>query len=134
VAKRTVPDNSRIQFALGDVLLYDYPPCDTVLLLDVLHYWQPEKQQLILAKAREALRSGGRLILRDGARTESDGHRRIHRWEKFATRFGMNRTVEGLHFLTLAELETAMKNAGFTRWEIKPGAGRDSNLLLIATV
>ena len=134
VAKRTAPESLRLQFALGDVLTCDYPACDTVLLLDVLHYWQPEKQQLILAKARKALRPGGRLILRDGARAESEGHRRIHRWEKFATHFGMNRTVEGLHFLTLAEIETALKTAGFTSWEIKPGAGRDSNVLLIATV
>ena len=134
VARRTAPENSRIQFALGDVLTCEYPPCDTVLLLDVLHYWQPEKQQFILNRARKALRPGGRLVLRDGARAESDGHRRIHRWEKFATRFGMNRTVEGLHFLTLAELEAALKSTGFVNWEIKRAAGRDSNLLLIATV
>ena len=134
VAQRTTPENARSQFALTDVLTCEYPQCDTVLLLDVLHYWQPEKQRLILAKARKALRPGGKLILRDGARTESAGHRRIHRWEKFATRFGMNRTVEGLHFLTLAELEAALKNAGFVNLEIKPGAGRDSNVLLIATV
>jgi len=134
VAQRTAPENARIQFALADVLTCEYPLCDTVLLLDVLHYWQLEKQQMILTKARKALRPGGKLILRDGARTESAGHRRIHRWEKFATRFGMNRTVEGLHFLTLAEMETALKNAGFASWEIKRDAGRDSNLLLLATV
>jgi len=65
---------------------------------------------------------------------ESAEHRRIHRWERFATRFGMNLTVEGLHFLTLAEMETALKDAGFTRGEIKRDAGRDSNVLLMATV
>jgi 1-acyl-sn-glycerol-3-phosphate acyltransferase len=134
VAKRTAPSSSRIKFALADVLACDYPPCDTVLLLDVLHYWQPEKQQLILNKARKALRPGGRLILREGARAESAGHRRIYRWEKFATRFGLNRTLEGLHFLSLAEMETALKSAGFADWKIKRDAGRDSNVLLIATV
>ena len=36
--------------------------CGTILLIDVLHYWTPEKQQLILSKARQALRPGGRLI------------------------------------------------------------------------
>jgi uncharacterized protein len=103
-------------------------------LLDVLHYWVPEKQQLILDKARRALRPGGKLILRDGARAESAEHQRVHRWEKFATRVGMNRTKEGLHFLTLAEMESALKRAGFTDWEIKRGAGRDSNVLLVAQV
>ena len=104
-----------------------------MLLLDVLHYWRPEKQQEILKRARQALRPGGRLILRDGARAESESHRHVHFWERIATRFGLNKTVEGLHFLTLPELEAALKQAGFARWDIKREAGRGSNLLLIAT-
>ena len=58
----------------------------------------------------------------------------MHRWEKFATAIAHNRTVEGLHFLTLAELDSALRPAGFARWEIRPEAGRDSNLQLIAWV
>jgi 1-acyl-sn-glycerol-3-phosphate acyltransferase len=134
VAQRTAPDSVRIKFERGDILEMAYPPCDTVLLLDVLHYWTPEKQQLILNKARAALRSGGPLVLRDGARAESEAHQRVHRWEKFATRFGLNRTKEGLHFLTLAELESALQRAGFAHWEIKREAGRDSNVMLVARV
>jgi SAM-dependent methyltransferase len=133
-AQQTALKHPRIQFELGDVLTCDYPTCDAVLLLDVLHYWQPEKQQLILEKARRALRPGGVLILRDGARAESDAHRRIHRWEKFATYFGLNRTQEGLHFLTPIELESALKQAGFASWEIKREAGQDSNIMLVAKV
>jgi 1-acyl-sn-glycerol-3-phosphate acyltransferase len=132
IAQRTAPDSPRIRFESGDILNVEYPPCDTVLLLDVLHYWPAEKQQAILTKARAALRPGGRLILRDGVRAESAAHRRIHRWEKFATRFGMNRTVEGLHFLSLVELEAALKSAGFDSWEINREAGRDSNVMLVA--
>ena len=132
VAQRSAPDHPRIQFTAGDVLTCDYPDCDAVLLLDVLHYWQAEKQQLILTKARQALRPGGRLILRDGARSDTAEHQRTHRWEKFATRTGMNRTKEGLHFLTLAEMESALKRAGFASWEIKREAGRDSNVMLVA--
>ncbi len=112
----------------------DYPPCDTILLLDVLHYWMPEKQQLILNKARRALRPGGRLILRDAARAENSAHRRVTFWEKVATRLGHNKTVEGLHFQTRAELEAALRQAGFAKFEIKPGAGRDSNVLLVAFI
>ncbi|HEY2330177.1 MAG TPA: 1-acyl-sn-glycerol-3-phosphate acyltransferase [Verrucomicrobiae bacterium] len=134
VAQRTAPENPRIKFETQNLLNWEYPMCDTVLLLDVLHYWQPEKQRFILEKARRALRPGGRLILRDGVRADSAGHRRVHRWEKFATRCGLNRTQEGLHFLTLAEMEAALKTAGFASWEIKRGAGRDSNVLLVATV
>jgi SAM-dependent methyltransferase len=107
---------------------------DTILLLDVLHYWTPEKQQLILSKACRTLRPGGRLILRDAARAESDAHRRVDFWEKIATRIGHNKTVEGLHFQTRAELETTLQHAGFNKLELKHGAGRDSNVLLVATV
>ncbi|MBI3881400.1 MAG: 1-acyl-sn-glycerol-3-phosphate acyltransferase, partial [Verrucomicrobia bacterium] len=131
VAKCTAPEHSRVRFEQQDILNWEFPPCDAVLLLDVLHYWTPDKQQLILDKVRRALRPGGKLILRDGARAESEAHERVHRWEIFATRFGLNRTQEGLHFLTLAELETALQRAGFGKSEIRREAGKDSNVMLI---
>jgi 2-polyprenyl-3-methyl-5-hydroxy-6-metoxy-1,4-benzoquinol methylase len=134
VAQRTAAEHPRIRFEASDILERDYPACDVVLLLDVLHYWTAEKQQLILNKARPALRPGGRLVLRDGARAENEGHQRVHRWEKFATRVGMNRTKEGLHFQTRAELETMLSHAGFTRWEVKSDAGNDSNVMIVALV
>jgi O-methyltransferase involved in polyketide biosynthesis len=104
------------------------------LLLDVLHYWQPEKQQRILTKVREALRPGGRLVLRDGVRAETEAHRKVHRWELFATWIGHNRTKEGLHFVTFAEIEAMLRKAGFSRWEIKPEAKQDSNVMLVAKI
>jgi 1-acyl-sn-glycerol-3-phosphate acyltransferase len=134
IAQRTAPQHRRIKFELRDILDWQYPPCDTILLLDVLHYWTPEKQQLILNKARAALREGGRLILRDAARQESAQHRRVHWWERFATRIGHNKTQEGLHFQTLSELTAALQKAGFRQWDVTPGAGRDSNVLLVAMV
>jgi 1-acyl-sn-glycerol-3-phosphate acyltransferase len=134
VAQRTAPEHRLIKIETRDILNWDYPPCDTILLLDVLHYWMPEKQQLILNKARAALRPGGKLILRDAARAKNAAHRRVDFWEKFATRLGFNKTEEGLHFQTLAELETALQRAGFVHFEIKRGAGRDSNVLLVAMV
>jgi 1-acyl-sn-glycerol-3-phosphate acyltransferase len=134
VARRTAPDHPRITFEVGDILEVDYPPCDAVLLLDVLHYWRREKQQAILEKARRALRPGGRLILRDGMRSESAAHERVAFWERIATRIGHNVTREGLHFQTLSELEGALRRAGFSNWETKREAGRDSNLMLVATV
>lgn len=134
VAQRSAPESRRIRFEQGDILELEFPPCDVVLLLDVLHYWQPEQQQLILDKARRALRPGGRLVLRDGAKAETDAHRSVHLWEQFATWVGMNRTKEGLHFQTLAELERLLKRVGFVSWELKSEAGRDSNVMLVARV
>ena len=56
VAGRTAPDHPRLRFEVQNILDWDYPSCDTVLLLDVLHYWRPEKQASILGKVRRALR------------------------------------------------------------------------------
>jgi len=134
VAQRSAPEHPRIRFEPGDILERDYPACDVVLLLDVLHYWTAEKQERILTKARQALRPGGRLVLRDGARAEDAAHGRVHRWEQFATCVGMNRTKEGLHFQTQPELEAMLRRAGFSRWEAKTGAGKDSNVMLVALV
>lgn len=132
VAQRSAGEVARIKFTQGDLLECELPAADAALLLDVLHYWTPEKQQRILDKVRQALRPGGRLIFRDGARAESEAHRKVHRWEEFATRVGMNRTKEGLHFQTLAEIEAMLRRAGFARWELQPGAGNDSNVMLVA--
>ncbi|MEP6662050.1 MAG: MMPL family transporter [Verrucomicrobiota bacterium] len=134
VAQRTALHHARIRFESHDILEWEYPPCDALLLIDVLHYWKPEKQLALLRNARKALRPGGKLILRDAARSESEAHRRVKFWEKIATRIGHNQTVEGLHFRTLDELTAMLQQAGFTDWELKREAGRDSNVLLVATV
>ena len=123
----------RIKFGTGDILNCDYPTCDAILLLDVLHYWTPEKQQLILNKARQALRSGGRLILRDAARAENQAHRRVDFWEKIATRFGHNKTGKACIFRPAPNWKQRCNAPALPNLEIKPGAGRDSNLLLVAT-
>ncbi|MFO1487274.1 MAG: 1-acyl-sn-glycerol-3-phosphate acyltransferase [Verrucomicrobiota bacterium] len=133
-AQQTALGNDRIQFQAADVAACDYPACDAVLLLDVLHYCHPDKQQLILNKARRALRPGGRLILRDGASESSSAHRRIQFGEKIATWLGMNRNVEGLHFRSLPQIEAMLRSAGFANWEINREAGHGSNVMLVAKV
>jgi len=133
VAGCTASGAGRVTFEQRDILTWPFPKCDAVLLLDVLHYWVPEKQQALIVKAREALRPGGRLVLRDGARAETDGHRSVARWERMATRFGFNRTVEGLHFLSEKELKIVLERAGFRNVEMIQGAGRGSNIMLVAS-
>ncbi|MEI6083903.1 MAG: MMPL family transporter [Verrucomicrobiota bacterium] len=133
-AQRSAPRNDRVRFEQADLLTWDYPPGDVVLLLDVLHYWTPDKQELILTKARQALRPGGRLILRDAARAETKAHGHVAFWEKFATQFGLNQTREGLHFQTEPELRAMIQRAGFANIQLVPSAGNDSNILLTATV
>jgi 1-acyl-sn-glycerol-3-phosphate acyltransferase len=132
IAKQSAVEMPRVRFELQNLLEWEYPQCDAVLLLDVLHYWVPEKQQLILNKAREALRPGGRLILREAARADNSDHQHVALWERIATRIGHNQTTEGLHFRSIDELTTAVKQAGFTQWEVKRDGGKHSNVMLVA--
>ena len=134
VAQCTAQNHPRVRFELQDILNWEYPTCDVVLLMDVLHYWVPEKQQQVLDKARRALRPGGKLYLRAGARAAGKEHERVEKWEVIATRIGHNQTVEGLHFRSIDEMTEGLRRAGFASWEIRPDAGRDSNVLLIASV
>ena len=132
VAQRSAPNHPRIEFTHGDLLTCDYPPGDAVLLLDVCTIGRRRNNW------RSSPKHGRRCAPADdwsydgNARAESAEHRNIHRWEEFATRMGMNRTKEGLHFQTLVEMETMLKCAGFARWELQPGAGNDSNVMLVA--
>jgi 1-acyl-sn-glycerol-3-phosphate acyltransferase len=132
-AQRTAPNHDRIHFEQADILTWEYPACDAILLCDVLHYWTPDKQELILTKARRALRDGGRLVLRDAARAGTREHRHVEVWEKFATAIGHNKTVEGLHFLSESELRAVLARAGFVDVQLTPAAGRDSNIIVTAS-
>ena len=46
---------------------YDPPPCDAVLLLDVLHYLDADQQERLIRAAAEALAPGGLLLIREAA-------------------------------------------------------------------
>ncbi len=133
IARRTETDDGRIRFEAQDILAWDYPPCDAALLLDVLHYWVPEKQEAVLRRVHEALRPGGRLVLRDAARSGTAAHRRIARAERIATALGFHRTIEGLHFLSLDEWTAMVRQAGFRDIRVVDGAGIGSNVMLLAT-
>lgn len=45
-----------------------FEPADTVLLIDVLHYLDVEKQNALLRQAARAVRPGGRLVVREASR------------------------------------------------------------------
>lgn len=58
-----------LQFIDGDARRTPLPPCDVVVLLDVLHYIGHAEQQALLGRVRQALAAGGgagRLLLRVG--------------------------------------------------------------------
>jgi len=52
-------------FANGDARTADFPEADTVMLIDLLHYFTVEEQDEILRRAIAAVRPGGRLLIRE---------------------------------------------------------------------
>jgi SAM-dependent methyltransferase len=58
-------------FEEGDLRVVPFPPCDTVLFADSLHYIAEDQQRSVLARAATALAPGGRIVIRDIDSTES---------------------------------------------------------------
>jgi SAM-dependent methyltransferase len=54
------------EFVCGDMRSVAFPPADTVVILDVLHYVERREQDEVLARVRATLGSRGRLLLRVG--------------------------------------------------------------------
>ena len=79
-------------------LLHDHAPTvilegerfDTVLLLDVLHYWPPAQQHLLIEYALRMLTPEGRIILRDVAADTTGATGRVGKGERFTTWLGLN--------------------------------------------
>lgn len=62
---RRAGDGLDASFSTIDVRAAEVQPADTVLLVDVLHYFDPDAQDALLARAADLVRPGGRLVLRD---------------------------------------------------------------------
>jgi uncharacterized protein (DUF2062 family)/2-polyprenyl-3-methyl-5-hydroxy-6-metoxy-1,4-benzoquinol methylase len=106
---------------------------DTVLLIDLLHYFRCEEQDAILRRAAAAVRPGGRLLVR-----EADPSRGVRSWatlieERVFTALRFNRG-ERVRFRPSRELAAILEGTGL-RCETRPAWGRTpfSNVLIIAT-
>lgn len=130
VARRAAGESARMSAA--DVRTAPLPDADTILMVDVLHYLKHDEQDALLARASQALRAGGRLIVR-----EVDPHRglgsRLAIWgERLATRTRYNRG-ERLEFRSPEEIAKKLTELGLeARVERLPGSPL-SNALILAT-
>jgi predicted exporter/SAM-dependent methyltransferase len=133
VAQTTTRANARVTFEWRDILEWpEYPACDCVLLCDVLHYFPRELKAQVLRKVFQALRPGGCLIVRDACAEETSRHGIVAWSEKWAMRFGQNKTRHGLHFEDEKTHLALLREAGFTSVEVEKDAGLGSNALMIA--
>lgn len=118
-------------FARGDVREHPIPPCDSLLLLDVLHYLTDVQQEALVLRAASAARST--LVVR-----ELDPDRG---WRSFTTRaqeavttsFGYN-VGERVRVRPIADVVAPLERAGFAvRVEPSWGSTPFANVAIIAT-
>jgi len=88
---------------------------DTILLFDVLHYWNSDEQRRLLTHLREAAAHGGRMLLRDGIAAEGGDAGMVERGERFTTFFGLNRGGGSLSFLSERRMRELLTDCG---WEV----------------
>ncbi len=118
-------------FDSGDLREVTLETADTVLLVDVLHYFEPHQQDALLARAAELVRPGGRLLVRDGSKGHGVRTTLTLFAEWLGTRFQVNRG-EQLVFRDLeVELVPLLEARGFA-CSVEPcwGSTPFSNVLL----
>jgi SAM-dependent methyltransferase len=118
-------------FVQGDVRTTGFGSADTILLIDLLHYFAVEEQNAILDRAVAAVRPGGRLLVREADRQRG--------WRSFLTLveeqvFTLVRFNRGerVCFRAVAEITARMESRGL-QCVTRPAWGRTpfSNLLVV---
>ncbi len=125
------PPPLEASFLKGDARDATLPPSDTVLLIDLLHYFKEEEQTQILRNAAGAVKPGGRILIR-----EADTERGFRSFmtlaeERFFTLVRFNRG-ERVFFLPASKRTKILEELGFS-CEVRPAWGKTpfSNVLIL---
>lgn len=121
------------RFEQGDARAVDVPRADTVLLIDLLHYFTIEEQDAILRRAASAVRPGGRLLVREADTERGWRSRATLLEERIFTALRFNRG-ERVRFRPAREIAAILGEAGLA-CEIRPAWGKTpfSNVLILGT-
>jgi hypothetical protein len=97
----------------------------------VLHYLDPEKQEMLVQQSMEAIRPGGVLIIRDGDRDLEKRHELTRLTEFLSTRFfSFNKTSGPLHFLSGKTIRDLARRHNMD-CRILDGVSKTSNLIFV---
>ncbi len=102
IANHCFSKTDLLSFVHTDVLNFNFEQYDAIILADMLHYLQPDKQQQVIEKCIDKLNPGGIVIIRDGDKNKTSKHKRTELSEFLSTKiFKFNKTGnEGLSFLS----------------------------------
>ncbi len=122
------------EFARGDVRDGHAEPADTVLLIDVLHYFDRETQDALLTRAAGFVKPGGRLVLRDADTGRGWRSVMTRIAEGFFTAIKFNRGERVLFRDVARELVPLLEAQGMSCSVVPCWGGTPfSNVLLLAT-
>jgi uncharacterized protein len=103
--------DANIHFVHADVMEYPFETYDAIIMMDILHYLQPDQQKIVIEKCIRHLTPGGLMVIRDGNKDLAKRQKGTALTEKFSTDiFGFNKTSGGLYFLsgnTIKEIAAA---------------------------
>jgi 2-polyprenyl-3-methyl-5-hydroxy-6-metoxy-1,4-benzoquinol methylase/uncharacterized protein (DUF2062 family) len=119
------------EFERADAREAEHEPADTVMLIDLLHYFRIEEQNAILRRAAAAVRPGGRILVRE-ADTEQGWRSAVTRVEEaIFTTLRFNRG-ERVRFRPSSEIVGILKELGFS-CRVVPAWGKTpfSNVLVV---
>lgn len=112
VGQRAAAGLPKVTLRRADLHEGELPRCEVVTLIDVLHYYQPARQDALLGRIAAALPPGGLLLIRetDPARRGGAGLTRLI--ERAMVRFGWNLGPQ-VAYRSLAELAAVLTQLGF---------------------
>ncbi len=132
VAQHCLNKTSQINFHCTDVTDFEFGEYDAIILSDVLHYLQPDKQKIVIQKCIDALNKGGKVIIREGNMDLEERHRGTKLSEFFSTKLIRFNKVsqDGLSFLSTEIIKKIAIDNGLSYTEID-NTKYTSNLILV---
>lgn len=119
------------EFICGDMRHVPFPEVDAVVILDVLHYIPIAEQDAVLARVRDALAPGGRLLLRIGD-AASRSRFRISQWVDRVVTFVRGHRVTPVFCRPLPAWIDALQTLGFNVRSLPMSQGTPfANVLLV---
>jgi uncharacterized protein (DUF2062 family)/2-polyprenyl-3-methyl-5-hydroxy-6-metoxy-1,4-benzoquinol methylase len=127
-----VAGRGKARFERADLTEVEWPAADTVLLIDVLHYLPLADQDRLLARAAQALRPGGRILVREVDARPGLRARLTMLAERIGAKVGYNR-AGALEFRTGAEIAARLRELELTV-DVGPAAPGSplGNVLMVA--
>jgi len=105
-----------MHFICADVVAYPYDKSDAFIISDVLHYLQPDEQEIVLRNCINNLTEHGVIIVRDGDAELQQRHKGTALTEYFSINtFGFNKTSgKPLSFITSTRIREIAAKYGAT--------------------